>query len=213
MLPRMRPLNLARTAGLALGVGLAASACSSTPEPAQAFVKLVVGPSISVPGACAGYPSDTTLMQVGMPGGEPNDPAVQPTRISTGAQTIQISCSVHPTGSTFSVALQIAQGNVSINGSTSMTITALNVDPTTGAMNVKGDVSNSIAGDYSSSACALTFGALGAGATPPVPSIEPGRIWAHLSCPAAQNPSIQQGNGVPSTCDTEVDFIFENCGT
>ncbi len=212
MLPRMRPLNLARTAGLALGVGLAASACSSTPEPAQAFVKLVVGPSISVPGACAGYPSDTTLMQVGMPGNPNVDPVVQPTRISTGAQTIQISCSVHPTGKTFSVSLEIAQGNVSTNGSTSLNVSATNVDPTTGAMNVNGTVSNTIAGDYGSTACALTFGALGAGATPPSPSIEPGRIWAHLSCPAATNPSIPQSNG-PSTCDTEVDFIFENCGT
>jgi hypothetical protein len=172
-----------------------------------------MSPSLAAPGMCVGYPSDTTLMQVGMPGNPNVDPVVQPTRISTGAQTIQIACSVHPTGSTFSVSLQIKQGNVSINGSTSLTMSATKVDPTTGAMNVQGDVSNSIAGDYSSSACALTFGSLGAGGTPPSPSIEPGRIWAHLSCPGATNGNITTQSGGPSTCDTEVDFIFENCRT
>lgn len=213
MLPRMRPLNLVRTAGLALGVGLVGSACSSTPDPPQAFVKLVMSPSLAAPGMCVGYPSDTTLMQVGTPGNTNVNPIVQPTRISTGAQTVQISCSVHPTGNTFTVGIQIAQGDVSSTGSTSLTVSATGVDPATGAMNVTGNVSNSIAGDYGSMACVLSYGTPGAGGEPSGSPVASGRIWAHLSCPSATNGAITTQSGGPSTCDTEVDFIFENCSS
>jgi hypothetical protein len=212
MLPLMTLLKIAPAAALALGVGLVASACSSKPEPPQAFVMLVMSASHDMPGMCVGYPSDTTIMQVGEPGNPNALPmATQPTRISTGTQSVQIVCSVHPTGSTYDVNLQIAQGDMGM-GSSSLTVVATNVDPTTNAMNVNGNVSNSRAGDYSSSACTISFTTPGAGAQPAGSPIEPGRIWAHLSCGDATNPAITTGTGgAPSTCDAEVDFIFENC--
>jgi hypothetical protein len=214
MLPLMTLLKIAPAAALALGVGLVASACSSKPEPPQAFVMLVMSASQAMPGMCVGYPSDTTIMQVGEPG-NPNalPKATQPTRISTGVQSVQIVCTVHPTGSTYDVNLEISQGDMGM-GSSSLTVVATNVDPTTGAMNVNGNVSNSRAGDYSSSACTISFNTPGTGASPAGSPVEPGRIWAHLSCGEATNSAITTGLGAgsgPSTCDAEVDFIFENC--
>jgi hypothetical protein len=214
MLPLMTLLKIAPAAALALGVGLVASACSSTPEPPQAFVMLVMSASRAMPGLCVGYPSDTTIMQVGEPG-NPNalPKATQPTRISTGAQSVEIVCSVHPTGSTYDVNLQIRQGDMGM-GSSSLTVVATNVDPVNGAMNVSGTVSNSQSGDYTSSACTISFKTPGAGAQPAGSPVEPGRIWAHLSCDETTNSAIQVGtpsNPQSSTCDAEVDFIFENC--
>jgi hypothetical protein len=165
-------------------------------------------------GMCVGYPSDTTLMQIGMPGDPNASPtATAPTRVSTGAQHIAIACSVHQEGDSFAINLQVAQGDVAGTGSTTLTVDGM-VSATTGGTNLVSDVSNTIAGDYHSTACTISFDtSKGAGALPSGPPVAPGRIWAHLSCPADTNSSITTGGGGPSICDAEVDFIFENCGT
>jgi hypothetical protein len=215
MLAPMTLLHLARATGLVLGAGLVASACSSAPAPPQAFVFLQMSAdSPAAEGMCVGYPSDTTLMQIGMPG-DPNASPMPtpPTRITTGAQHIQIACTVHQEGDSFAVNLQIAQGDVSSAGATTLTVTGM-VSASTGGMNLTSDVSNTSAGDYHSTACVITFDTStmnGAGAAPSGTPIAPGRIWAHLSCPADQNSNITTGSGAPSTCDAEADFIFENC--
>ncbi len=212
MLPPMTLPNLARVAGSALGVGLVASACSSTPAQPQAFVKLVMTSSLTSPGMCVGYPSDTTIMQVGEPGDPNVVPAVQPTRVTTGASSVLISCSVHPTGSdNFQVTLAISQGNVSGMGSSSLTVSGV-VNSSTGGSNVDGNVSTTVGGGYQSKTCSITFNTPGTGASPSGSPVDAGRIWAHLSCDGIEDPSIAAGGG-PSTCDAEVDFIFENCGT
>jgi hypothetical protein len=215
MLPPMTLLHLARTAGLAAGVGLVASACGSAPAPEQAYVFLQMsGDSPAAEGMCVGYPSDTTLMQIGMPG-DPNASPMPtaPTRVATGAQHTAIACSVHQEGDSFAVNLQIYQGDVAGTGSTTLTVTGT-VSASTGGTNLTSDVSNTIAGDYHSTACTITFDTTkGAGALPVPPPVAPGRIWAHLSCPAAQNANITTQAGMPSICDAETDFIFENCGT
>jgi len=213
MLPPMTLLNRARAAGLVLGVALVASACSSAPAAPQAYVFLQMSAdSPAAEGMCVGYPSATTLMQIGMPG-DPNASPMPtaPTRVSTGAQHIAIACSVHQVGDSFAVNLQIAQGNVAGTGSTTLTVTGT-VSASTGGTNLTSDVSNTNAGDYHSTACAITFDTTkGAGALPAGAPVAPGRIWAHLSCPADQNSAITTQSGGPSTCDAETDFIFENC--
>ncbi len=212
MLPSMTILNRARAAGLLLGAGLVASACGSAPAPPQAYVFLQMSAdSPAAAGMCVGYPSDTTLMQIGMPGNPNASPMpTAPTRVSTGAQHTAIACSVHQEGDSFAINLQIAQGNVAGTGSTTLTVTGV-VSASTGGTNLTSDVSNTIAGDYHSTTCSISFDtSKGAGALPAGAPVAPGRIWAHLSCPAAQNSAITTGNG-PSTCDAETDFIFENC--
>jgi hypothetical protein len=213
MLRPMTLIHLARAAGSALGVGLIASACSSSPSPPQAFIKLVMSTSLGFPGECTGYPSDTTIMQVGTPGMPDSVPATAPTRVATGASTVVVSCSVHQTGTTtYAVNLAISQGDVNaMIGTTSLTIVGT-VDSSQGGTNLSGDVSSSTGGDYHSSMCNVTFSTPGAGAEPAGAPVAPGRIWAHLSCAAAQNPNIQTGSG-PATCDAEADVIFENCSS
>ncbi len=214
MLLPMRLLNFTRAAGSVLGVGLIAIACSGKPAEAQAFVNLVMSQGANA-GLCTSYPSETTIMAVGEPGQPNASTPTQPVRVTTGAQTVEISCSVHPQGNVYAIDLQISQGDVSATGSSSMTVTGT-VDPAIGGTNITGDVSSTSGGDYSSPSCAITFYTPAAGAEPAGPPVAPGRIWAHLSCPAAQNQALMVTMGmqnVPATCDVEVDFIFENCGT
>jgi hypothetical protein len=214
MLPPMTLIHFARAAGSALGVGLIASACSSSPSPPQAFVKLVMSPSIGAPGMCVGYASQTTIMQVGTPGMPDSVPAVAPTRVATGASSVVVSCSVHQTGTTtYAVNLAISQGDVNAMIGTSSLIIAGTVDSSQGGTNLSGDVSTSTGGDYHSSTCSITFSTPGAGGEPAGAPVAPGRIWAHLSCDGTQNPNITTQADTPSTCDAEADVIFENCSS
>jgi hypothetical protein len=186
-----------------------ATEADASPQP-QAFVQLAMSPSLASPGMCVGYPTNAPLMQVGQPGVPTDNPPIQPTRVSTGTQSVTIACSVHQEGDSFAINLRIAQGNVSSTGATTLTITGM-VNASTGGTNLTGDVSNTIAGNYSSSACTVSFGTPGAGASPQGPSVAAGRIWAHLSCPAVQSSAVTTQSGAPSTCDAEADFVFENC--
>jgi hypothetical protein len=67
-------------------------------------------------------------------------------------------------------------------------------------------------GNYGSMAC--TFDTMNCRASDGM-CIAAGRIWGHLSCPAAADPSITKtapdGGTEDATCDSEVDFVFENC--
>jgi hypothetical protein len=184
--------------------------CLPSVGAAQAFAVVTMGPSAAFPGQCTSYTPDTTVVDVGQPGTSSS----QPVRVTSGttAPALQISCSVHPQGSSYAVNLQLSQGtNVSGTGSMSLTVMGV-VGPTAGAtMDVLGEVSTNSGGEYISRACSVTFSTPGAGASPPSPPVAAGRIWAHLSCPAAQNAAIVVATG-PETCDAEADFIFENCG-
>jgi hypothetical protein len=215
MLLPMTFLKVTRAVAPALGVGLIASACSGKPAEAQAFVSLTMSQGTNS-GLCPAYPSAHTIMAVGQPGMPNSTPPTQPSRVTTGAQTVEISCSVHPQGSSFAISLQITQGNVAGNGSSSLTVTGT-VDPSIGGTNVTGDVfTSSNVGDFSSTACLITFDTPMAGASPAGAPVAGGRIWAHLSCPAVQDQAVMVQSGTimtPATCDAEADFIFENCGT
>jgi hypothetical protein len=125
---------------------------------------------------------------------------------------VQISCSVQPTGGSFAINLAVQQGNIGM-GAGSFSVSGT-VDPVNGGTGLNGNVSTMTAGNYSSSSCTLTFNTPGAGASPVGSPVVGGRIWAHLSCPAAQNPGVPADTkGTPSTCDAEADFIFEFCGS
>jgi hypothetical protein len=150
-------------------------------------------------------------MQVGQPGVPTDNPTTPPTRVLSGAQDVTIACSVHQEGDSFAINLQISQGNVTGMGASSLTVSGM-VNASTGGTSLTSDVSNTIAGDYHSSTCTVSYSTPSAGAPPQGPPVAPGRIWAHVSCPATQNAAITTQSGGPSTCDAEADFIFENCG-
>jgi hypothetical protein len=71
-------------------------------------------------------------------------------------------------------------------------------------------------GTFQSSDCTLTFQYEG-GPVPASPPIAAGRIWGHVSCPAAQasgqTVTGPDGGSQPRQCDGEADFLFEQCGS
>lgn len=179
---------------------------------AQAFVMVTMGPSAAFPGQCTKaytYTPDQKVLEVGQPGTSSS----QPVRVTSGTGPLagaQIGCSVHPQGGSYTVNLQITQ-DTDLAGSGSMSLTVMGVvDPTAGAtMDVLGEVSTNDGAEYISRTCSVTYSTPAAGASPPSPPVAAGRIWAHLSCPAAQATIVGMG---PAICDAEADFIFENCG-
>jgi hypothetical protein len=131
-----------------------------------------------------------------------------PIRVSNGGMlgngTVGVTCSVHPVGSGFDVSLSAAYSS---NQGGQLTITSPDGK---GAVTTAGGSGLTVslttdqpAAMLSSSSCSLAYTYNGS----PVPSSPPvtaGRIWGHVSCPAASAGS--------STCDLEADFLFENCG-
>jgi hypothetical protein len=196
------------SAGSASG-GLGAVPDSSLISDVFALVTLTASPS--APGMCVGvgpYSLVETVMQVGEPSAVTSQ---EPTLVATGAIGVRFSCSVNPEGSSYAISLQVVEAvDVSGTGTASLTVSGV-VNASTGGTNLTGDVSTSLPGDYHSATCTIGFSTPGAGASPQGPPIALGRIWAHLSCPAAQNLAITTASGGPSTCDVEADFIFENC--
>jgi hypothetical protein len=181
---------------------------------AQAFAIVTMSRSAAFPGQCTSYSyfSDQTVVDVGQPGTASSQPVLVTSGTAPRLSAVQIGCSVHPQGSSYAVNLQISQ-DTDVQGTGSMSLTVMGVvDPTAGAtMDVLGEVSTNQGDEYISGTCSVTFSTPGAGASPPSAPVAAGRIWAHLSCPAAQNAAIVVGTG-PETCDAEADFIFENCG-
>jgi hypothetical protein len=88
------------------------------------------------------------------------------------------------------------------------------VTPCPPVIALTGTFENGQLGRYTSDSCTIAFTYDGA-PVPLNPPIAPGRIWGHLSCPNAQRGDISimspDGGVTPATCDTEADFLFENC--
>ncbi len=130
---------------------------------------------------------------------------------STGSDVFSVTCSVHAVGAGFDVLLSLSDqgpqggsvsitspsgaGDVSASGGSSITATF------TGAHGIIAHGRN----------CTITPTYQGQ----PVsqnPSVFAGKIWGHVSCPAAV---LTMEGGAPdaagSPCDAEADFLFENC--
>jgi hypothetical protein len=186
------------------------SACTSPPATADAFVASYIQPSFMMAAACP-FGSRKEWVDVGSPTG------TQPTTVSDGNSqsggNVSVSCSVHPNGSSFDLNL-----NAGLTGSGSMTITSSPNAPVSypaGGMHVTGTFLSGANGRYASDSCAISY-MYNNGKVPNTQPIAGGRIWAHLSCVNAQRTDgagmlLPDGGTTPDTCDTEADFIFENC--
>jgi hypothetical protein len=130
-----------------------------------------------------------------------------------GGERVSIACSVHATSGGFLVELNAALSGIG-------SITAFSdpthgpVDPMAGGKGITGTFQSAQLGRYASSDCTIAF-AYNGGPVPETPPIAPGRIWGHMSCPNAQRADIlimaPDGGVTNATCDTEADFLFENC--
>jgi hypothetical protein len=128
----------------------------------------------------------------------------KPATVLTGSDAT-IVCSVRSSAHGYDVSI-----SVTVPGTQGGAFT-LDSPPGLGAVTVSGGAgltasfaSTPAAATYQQSDCVLTFTYQGE-PVPDSPSVFPGRIWGHVSCPAAQ------AQGTSSTCDAEADFLFEQC--
>lgn len=129
----------------------------------------------------------------------------KPATVLSGNDGVTMTCSVRASGNGYDVS-----ASVTATGSQGGSFTLVS-PPGTGAVTVSGGQgiqasfgSAAAAATYQGNDCVVSFTYLG-GPIPDSPSVFPGRIWGHLSCPTAQ--------AAPSTtsCDAEADFLFETC--
>jgi hypothetical protein len=203
ILSLFRPLVRHSGWGALVGACATVMACSnnSSPPP-DAFISGSLdsgqnGPQCPLAGVATG------ILNIGT--NTPNKPTTVQDGGSNGGGNVSVACKVTPNGNNFDIDLSAEQQGTS--GAT-LAVTGT-VDPTMGGMNLVGSFSSAQDGSYSSNSCILTY-TYGGMAVPVSPYVAAGRIWAHISCPKAQN-MAQDVAGKPASCDGEADFLFEQC--
>jgi hypothetical protein len=132
--------------------------------------------------------------------------AGKPTTVSDGDANgnapAHVSCSVAAAGSGFDVTLNASTDGPS-GASFSIQSTAGQGAVTPSGGSVLVTFKSAVWGPYLQNDCTMTFTYEGA-PVPATPPVAPGRIWGHVSCPAAVG---ADGTG----CDAEADLLFEQC--
>ena len=130
----------------------------------------------------------------------------KPMTVLSGNDGVTMTCSVRASGNGYDVS-----ASVTATGRQGGSFTLVS-PPGTGAVTVSGGQgiqasfgSTAASATYQQSACVVSFTYLGS-PVPDSPSVFPGRIWGHLSCPSATTAPNT------TTCDAEADFLFEECG-
>jgi hypothetical protein len=151
------------------------------------------------------YGSAAQVLSLGVATGD------NPVRVIDGTMTngsvVQILCSV---SGSYDVSLAAYLG-----GNRGGTISMVgHVDATTGGQNITAEIDTS-GSQFKESDCTIGFTYM-SGSVPQTPAVARGRIWAHLSCAKMVDASgtyrmLMDGSLVPTTCRSEVDFVFENC--
>lgn len=164
----------------------------------DAFVEATVGPGAEAT-LCPAM-TDMASFALGMP------TAAKPTTVANGGSasggTATVTCSVVPQGSGFDVSLSASLGGSSFS---------LQSPAGQGAVQSNGGIGLSMtltdaSGTYQGQGiCTLTYDYQSM-PVPVSPPVAAGRIWGHVSCPAAQ-----LGGQAGKQCDTEADFLFEQC--
>lgn len=207
------PLRLLRLACWpALTATCALAACSNnSPQPADAFVNATISPTTANPAIC-NTGSQTAMLQIGT-STDGNPTRVNDGDTQNGAQKVQVSCTVTPSGGGFDVKLQATENGVGTLIITSPAGQGAVTDQ--GGRNITGVWESQQNGTYRESDCTLSYTYNGS-PVPYNPPIAAGRIWAHISCPNAQiggvTRQLADGGTTDVTCDNEADFLFEHCG-
>jgi hypothetical protein len=132
---------------------------------------------------------------------------------SSRGSPVNVACTVAPAGGGFDVSLNVTVGGA---GGSSLTITT---QPGQGAVTLQGAsgvtaVFKNASAAYRETDCTIAFTYVG-GPVPDTLPVAAGRIWGHVSCPAAQNDQQAMGPDgglLDLHCDAEADFLFEQCG-
>jgi hypothetical protein len=190
------------------------SASDSAPGPVpDVFVRALVGPG-TLPQQCT-YASEELWLTLGQ-----LVPRSKPTTVPAGSSqlgnTLSVQCAVRPVAGGFDVSLDAALSNGVGMSILPPSGTPGAVNATTGGQGLTGIFTPSATNgwQYNSSSCSIAF-TYNAAPVPANAPISAGRIWAHVSCPDAQNRAqslpAPDGGTTYETCDFEADFLFENC--
>lgn len=206
-------LSLLRHSGwlaLLAACGGAVACNSASNPPADVFMIATVGPTAAH--TCP-MPTTTNVVVIGAAtGGKPTTVNDQGT---TASGQVSVTCTVHPSGNGFDLDLETnAQGTS--GGSVVITTPTGAGTVTTGTSSgiTAHFEGNAVGGPYVDSNCTLTYKYMNAD-VPVSPPVAAGRIWGHLVCNHALDPSQQKvgADGGPSSaeCLATADFLFEQC--
>jgi hypothetical protein len=194
----------------ALLAGIAVPSCSSQAPTPEAMVAVTMSSGSN--GILCPF-SDETFAQIGAPT-SPN-----PNTVSDGdtyaGYTVQVACSVVPSGGGFDV-----QASAAISGPQGGSLTVTGHVDSSGGTGLHGGFTGQGGQSYDQeTGCTVTYTMKGnpvppAGGGPPVAA---GRIWGHIDCPSAQATassgyaSLPDGGSELKTCEGQADFLFANC--
>ncbi|MDP9150514.1 MAG: hypothetical protein M3O36_11320 [Myxococcota bacterium] len=189
-----------------LAVSVLTACSSSAPHPAGAYVKATLssGPSSS-PQLCMLQGQE--VVTLGTETSPTPTRAVDGDIASTGKASI--TCTVATKGDGFDLSLFASvagMGTLGVNGH----VTSKGGEPVTAAFQTTG-------GSFKSDSCTFTYTYSGGPVpTSAGPAIAAGRVWGHVSCPAALQNSGQMvvlpdGTTATRQCDAEADVLFESC--
>jgi hypothetical protein len=197
---------LRKAAWPALLAALIPAGCNSPPASAQVLISSYIQGIASSSAICP-FASQTAWINIGVETG--NSPTTVADQGNQGGGQVSASCTVRGNGSNFDIQL-----NASLSNTGSITIVSNSpISPTDGGMGVTGTFESGTLGRYTSNNCTIKY-SYNNGKVPVSPPIAGGRIWGHLSCLDAQRNDLGfmvDGGTVNATCDTEADFLFENC--
>jgi hypothetical protein len=183
-----------------------ASACSSTPATARAFVSASLSAG-ATKGQCT-VSANTPSLTIGTIPASPMDTVV---RAGSGGDT-NITCSVKSASGGFDINIEAIDNSTQVGQGGSLLISG-HVTPSTattegGGTNITVDLNAAGTGTYTETDCTISFDFATTNALPPAPpNVAAGRIWGHVQCPNASTTS----NGGTTFCVASADFVFENC--
>jgi hypothetical protein len=184
------------------GSGSSSGSGSGAPRP-DAFVSAVVGVGSKSPPQVCNLGAPQQILTIGTPTG--GKPTTVTDGQSVGGQTVHVTCSVTPVGSGFDVNLSATLAGPGGGTLTIVSPAGQGAVTASGGSGITGDFGSTVQAQYGETDCTIAFTYEG-NRVPDMPPIASGRIWAHLSCPAARAASAQG-----EQCDVEADFLFENC--
>jgi hypothetical protein len=195
------------------GACVAQVACSNNNPPApDAFVQATVGVGPQSPAAVCNYSGGAQdFLDIGTPTGG------KPTTVQDGSSqnntSVHVSCSITTAANGFDISLNATLEGLQ-GGSVTITSPSGQGAVTTSGGTVTASFQSAEHGLYKESDCQITFTYQGT-TVPDNPPIAAGRIWGHISCPAAQaangQGTVGPDGGGAAQCDAEADFLFEQC--
>ncbi len=186
-------------AGVTLGlISSAIVGCgSNTVVPPQVYVDATIGPTTTNPTdatACM-MATGTQFLQIGTVNGDAYS-LVKNDETFDGA-TVQVSCSVTPSGSGFAVDATAVRSGSTTGGTVHIVGTFTASGDQSAITATFGNGSNGVYQQIDG--CTATY-------TQSVMGVAAGRVWGILSCPAMQL------EGQANICASQSEFRFENCG-